>query len=106
MRGGGGGEEGKGGGGGASSNVVSIICPPVGIGLTDLPKFLRGDVPVPYGPALEWAISSRRFICSMSNWRLKKSGKYMVSCITRLLYTHNNGLVENFIFKKIGARSY
>ena len=24
---------------GASSNEVSIICPPIGIGLSDLPKF-------------------------------------------------------------------
>ena len=32
-------------GGRGSGNVVCIICPPVGIGLTDLPKFLRGGCP-------------------------------------------------------------
>ena len=31
---------------GGSSNVVGIICPPVGIGLTDLPKCEGGD-PIP-----------------------------------------------------------
>ena len=38
--------------GGAGSNVVGIICPPVGIGLTDLPK--TGGVkapPAPFTPA-------------------------------------------------------